>query len=43
MNEIFKVLLDSIHIPIWIKDLDLNYIFVNNKYAEINNKKKLVL
>jgi len=40
MNEIFKVLLDSIYIPIWIKDLDLNYIFVNNKYAELNNKKK---
>ncbi|MGV8907322.1 MAG: HD domain-containing phosphohydrolase [Acetobacterium sp.] len=39
MNEIFKNLIDNIHIPIWIKDLDLHYIFVNNKYAEINNKK----
>ncbi|MEG0307517.1 MAG: diguanylate cyclase [Clostridium sp.] len=38
MDEIFRILIENSSIPVWIKDLELNYIFVNNKYKEITNK-----
>ncbi|MEG2655905.1 MAG: hypothetical protein RR891_09820 [Clostridium sp.] len=38
MDEIFRILIQNSSIPVWIKDLELNYIFVNNKYKEITNK-----
>lgn len=33
--SMFKSLVDSIPQPIWIKDLDLNYIYINKEYRKI--------
>lgn len=33
--KIFKLLLDNIPQPIWIKDLDLRFIYINKEYEEI--------
>ena len=33
--KIFKLLVDNIPQPIWIKDLDLRFIYVNKEYEEI--------
>ena len=30
----FKLLVDNIPQPIWIKDLDLKFIYVNEEYEE---------
>lgn len=43
MYDIFKLLLDNIHYPMWIKDTDLKYIFVNKSYVNLHNKKKKIL
>ncbi len=40
MNKGLKLLLDNIPFPIWIKDLDLKFVYVNNIYAQIYNKTK---
>lgn len=40
INNGFKLLLENIPFPIWIKDLDLKFVYVNNQYAQIYNKKK---
>ena len=40
--NIFKLLVDNIPQPIWIKDLDLKFIYVNEEYENIykgRNKK----
>lgn len=34
MNDIFKLLIENFVLPIWIKDLDLKFTYVNNKYLE---------
>lgn len=33
--KIFKLLIDNIPQPIWIKDLDLRFIYINKEYEEI--------
>ncbi|MGL5311815.1 MAG: sensor domain-containing diguanylate cyclase [Peptostreptococcaceae bacterium] len=38
MNEILIALLRNLPFPIWVKDLDLNFIFVNEEYAKMYNK-----
>ena len=37
--NMFKLLVDSIPHPIWIKDLDLRFIYVNKEYKNICNGK----
>lgn len=34
MSEILRILFDNLAFSIWIMDLDLRYIYVNNKYIE---------
>lgn len=38
--KIFKILVDAVPQPIWIKDKDLRFIYTNKKYIDINNIKK---
>ena len=33
--KMFKLLVDSIPQPIWIKDLDLKFIYINKEYENI--------
>ncbi|MGL5346227.1 MAG: diguanylate cyclase domain-containing protein [Peptostreptococcaceae bacterium] len=40
MNKIIKAILEYIPIPIWVKDLELKYIYVNKAYANLYNKEK---
>ncbi|WP_195973005.1 HD domain-containing phosphohydrolase [Clostridium thermobutyricum] len=40
MQNIFKMLLENIDFPVWIKDLNLKFIFANEKYADFINKNK---
>ncbi|OPX50146.1 PAS domain-containing protein [Clostridium thermobutyricum] len=40
MQNIFKMLLENIDFPVWIKDLNLKFIFANEKYAKFINKNK---
>ena len=40
MQNIFKMLLENIDFPVWIKDLNLKFIFANEKYANFINKNK---
>ena len=39
MENLFELLVKNIDIPIWIKDLDYRFIFVNKRYAQLCNKK----
>ena len=38
--KIFRLLVDAVPQPIWIKDKDLRFIYTNKKYIDINNIKK---
>ena len=38
--KIFRLLVDAVPQPIWIKDKDLRFIYTNRKYIDINNIKK---
>ena len=40
MQNIFRMLLENIDFPVWIKDLNLKFIFANEKYADFINKDK---
>ena len=39
--KIFRLLVDALPQPIWIKDKDLRFIYTNKKYIDINNIKKV--
>lgn len=39
MNNVIKLFLNNIPFPIWVKDLDLKFVYVNNIYAQTYNKK----
>ena len=39
MRNFFELLVENMTFPVWIKNLDFKFIFVNKRYAEINNKK----
>lgn len=38
--KIFRLLVDAVPQPIWIKDKDLRFIYTNKRYIDINNIKK---
>lgn len=38
MNEILKILVENCVSPIWIKDLDYKFIFVNKRYADLQHR-----
>jgi len=40
--KIFKLLVDNIPQPIWIKDLDLKFIYVNEEYENIYKNKNFI-
>lgn len=39
MEEIFKLLVENMVFPIWIKDEELRFIFANKSYADLSDKK----
>lgn len=40
MNDIFKMIFDNLPFPMWVKDLDFNFILVNNSFENLCNKSK---
>lgn len=40
MNKIFKVIFESLPFPMWVRDLEFKYIFVNDRYTKMLNKSK---
>lgn len=39
MNDVFRILAEKCTSPIWIKDLEYKFIFVNNSYADLQHRK----
>ncbi|AQR97885.1 HD domain-containing phosphohydrolase [Clostridium saccharoperbutylacetonicum] len=39
--KLFKLLVDNMPYAIWIKDLDLKYVYVNNEYAKLFEKENI--